>query len=72
MRDFVEHVDFDARYLRPTEVEDLCGDASKAKAKLGWAPQVTFSKLVQILLEHDLQEAGVTPARVLKATVESA
>jgi GDPmannose 4,6-dehydratase len=70
--DWHEHVDFDARYLRPTEVEDLCGDASKAKAKLGWAPQVTFSKLVRILLEHDLQEAGVTPARVLKATVESA
>lgn len=47
---FVAH---DPRYLRPTEVDELCGDASKAKAKLGWAPRVTFGELAKMMTEHD-------------------
>ena len=49
----------DPAYLRPTEVEELCGDASKAAATLGWEPRVRFGDLVGIMLEHDLREAGV-------------
>jgi len=44
----------DARYFRPTEVETLLGDASKAKKKLGWAPKVTFEELVAEMAREDL------------------
>lgn len=47
----------DPRYFRPTEVETLLGDPSKAKEKLGWVPQTTFSELVQEMVEHDLDKA---------------
>lgn len=47
-------VEVDARYFRPTEVETLLGDASKAKAKLGWAPRITFQQMVQEMMEADL------------------
>jgi GDPmannose 4,6-dehydratase len=62
--DWEQHVLLDPSYLRPTEVEQLCGDASKAAAKLGWGPEVRFEELVRIMLEHDLTEAGVDPARI--------
>ena len=57
--DWEQYVRVDPAYFRPTEVEELCGDASKATAKLGWKPQVRFAELVGIMLEHDLREAGV-------------
>ena len=57
--DWEQYVRVDERYLRPTEVEELCGDASKAAATLGWEPTVRFAELVGIMLEHDLREAGV-------------
>ena len=63
--DWHDYIDFDTQYLRPTEVDDLCGDASKAGQKLGWTPQVKFQKLVQILLEHDVRAAGIPPETVL-------
>ena len=47
----------DPRYFRPTEVETLLGDPSKAKEKLGWVPQTTFSELVQEMVKHDLDKA---------------
>ena len=47
----------DPRYLRPTEVETLVGDASKARAKLGWIPKTSFSDLVIEMAEADLAEA---------------
>jgi GDPmannose 4,6-dehydratase len=47
----------DPRYFRPTEVETLLGDASKAKAKLGWVPTTDFAKLVREMTAADLQEA---------------
>jgi GDPmannose 4,6-dehydratase len=55
--DWKKHVKEDPRYLRPTEVDFLCGDASKARAKLGWAPKVTFEQLVKLMVEHDLELA---------------
>ncbi|MDF1756295.1 MAG: GDP-mannose 4,6-dehydratase [Verrucomicrobiales bacterium] len=45
-------------YFRPTEVEELLGDSSKAKQALGWTPEVTFQKLVEIMAEADLSLAA--------------
>ena len=45
------------RYFRPTEVETLLGDASKAKAKLGWTPRITFDELVAEMVREDLKSA---------------
>ena len=50
-------VEYDARYERPAEVDMLIGDASKAKAKLGWEPKVKFKDLVRIMVEADLELA---------------
>ncbi|MEQ8307947.1 MAG: GDP-mannose 4,6-dehydratase [Hoeflea sp.] len=50
-------VSVDPRYFRPTEVETLLGDASKAKQKLGWSPQTSFADLVAEMAEADLKEA---------------
>jgi len=47
----------DPRYFRPTEVETLLGDPSKAKAKLGWAPKITFEELVAEMVREDLKSA---------------
>ncbi len=51
-KDFVE---VDPRYFRPAEVDFLQGDASKARAKLGWAPKVTFKQLIREMVESDLE-----------------
>ena len=48
-------VEVDPEYFRPTEVEVLIGDASKAKKELGWEPEVTFNELVNIMVKSDLK-----------------
>ena len=48
-------VEIDPNYFRPTEVERLRGDYSKAQKELGWKPKVTFEKLVKIMVEEDLK-----------------
>jgi GDPmannose 4,6-dehydratase len=53
--DWREYVEIDPRYFRPTEVECLLGDASKAKQRLGWQPRVTFKELARLMVEADLQ-----------------
>ncbi len=50
-------VHVDARYFRPTEVETLLGDPTKAKEKLGWVPEITFKQLVQEMVVTDLKLA---------------
>jgi GDPmannose 4,6-dehydratase len=50
-------VELDPRYYRPTEVDLLLGDASRAKAKLGWQPKVLFEELVRMMVESDLELA---------------
>jgi len=50
-------VRIDPRYFRPTEVETLLGDPSKAKAKLGWEPKIRFSELAREMVEEDFAEA---------------
>jgi GDPmannose 4,6-dehydratase len=47
----------DPRYFRPTEVETLLGDPSKAKSKLGWAPRISFDELVTEMVREDLKSA---------------
>jgi GDPmannose 4,6-dehydratase len=51
------HVELDPRYLRPTEVDHLLGDACKARRELGWAPKTTFPQLVGMMVEHDMELA---------------
>ncbi len=53
--DWKKHVKNDPRYYRPTEVDQLVGDASKAKRKLGWAPKVSFKELITMMVESDLK-----------------
>ncbi len=55
--DWREHVLFDERYVRPTEVDHLQGDASKARRVLGWEPKVGFDELVAMMVEHDMELA---------------
>jgi GDPmannose 4,6-dehydratase len=50
-----EIIKVDPRYFRPTEVENLLGDFSKAKNKLGWVPKITFEQLVQEMVDKDLK-----------------
>lgn len=54
-----DYVEFDPRYLRPTEVDLLIGDSTKAQQKLGWKPKTSFDELVKIMVEGDLKECGV-------------
>jgi len=50
-------VRIDPRYFRPTEVETLLGDPSKAKKDLGWVPEITLDEMVQEMVAHDLSKA---------------
>jgi len=50
-------IKIDPRYFRPTEVEFLLGDPSKAKAKLGWQPKTSFDELVKMMVQEDVKEA---------------
>ena len=52
--DWKTHVEIDPRYFRPTEVDLLRGDCSKARRELGWAPKVTFKTLVRLMVDADL------------------
>jgi len=59
--DWREYVEIDSRYLRPTEVENLLADASKAKKNLGWEPKVRFKDLVRIMVDCDMKLLGLVP-----------
>ncbi|WP_425403399.1 GDP-mannose 4,6-dehydratase [Hwanghaeella sp.] len=56
--DWQDFVEFDARYLRPTEVDLLLGDPSKARTTLGWEPKVSFQQLVEMMVDHDMDLAA--------------
>ncbi|MFA6028782.1 MAG: GDP-mannose 4,6-dehydratase [Elusimicrobiota bacterium] len=62
-KDFVR---YDPRYLRPTEVDLLIGDASKARKALGWKPKVGFKELVRLMVREDLKLAGLDPDKLIK------
>ncbi len=55
------YVEIDARYFRPTEVESLLADSSKAKRELGWQPKVSFEELIAIMIDADMATYGLTP-----------
>jgi GDPmannose 4,6-dehydratase len=65
-RDWREFVEVDPRYFRPTEVDELCGDATKARERLGWRPRTSFPALTRLMLEADLREAGLDPERWIR------
>ena len=56
--DWEKHVRFDPRYLRPTEVDDLIGDATRAKDILGWQPETFTPELVKIMVDADRAKLG--------------
>ena len=53
--DWEKFVEVDPNYYRPAEVDDLCGDASKAKAAIGWEPKVRFAELIGIMVDADVK-----------------
>jgi len=55
--DWEKHVEIDLRYFRPTEVNLLLGDASKAKRILGWEPKTSCKELAELMVDHDLELA---------------
>lgn len=52
-----DYVEIDSYYFRPTEVDSLLGDSSKARKVLGWKPKVGFQELVKVMTEYDLEQA---------------
>jgi GDPmannose 4,6-dehydratase len=57
--DWKKYVEIDPRYFRPTEVELLLADSSKARRELGWSPRITFKELVKIMVDSDMELAGL-------------
>ncbi|MFJ2966431.1 GDP-mannose 4,6-dehydratase [Streptomyces collinus] len=60
--DWRDHVRFDERYLRPTEVDDLVGDASKAERVLGWRPTVRAPELARLMVDAEIAALSAAPA----------
>ncbi len=63
--DWQKYVIVDEAYMRPADVHELRGDASKAMKLLGWKPKTTFDELVREMLEHDLAAEGVDASKHL-------
>jgi GDPmannose 4,6-dehydratase len=57
--DWHDYVQIDSTYRRPSEVDYLLADATKAKQKLNWAPKITFRQLVRIMVDADLESVGI-------------
>jgi GDPmannose 4,6-dehydratase len=55
--EYRDHVSIDPKYFRPTEVDILLGDATKARKKLGWEPKVGFDQLIDMMIESDMELA---------------
>jgi len=53
----------DPSFLRPAEVEHLVGDASKAREKLGWEPEISFEQLIRMMVDADLAALQVEAGR---------
>lgn len=64
--DWEKHYRLDPRYYRPTEVDLLLGDASKAHKSLGWKPKVGFKELVHMMVIEDLKLEGLDPRKYVK------
>ena len=55
--DYKKYVDVDKKYFRPSEVDVLLGDASKARKALGWTPKVGFEQLIDMMIKEDMEIA---------------
>jgi GDPmannose 4,6-dehydratase len=58
--DWNDHVEIDPRFYRPAEVDYLQSDPAKAKATIGWEPQITFKELVEEMVRADLDAHGLS------------
>ena len=56
--DWQKYVKIDPRFVRPAEVDVLLADASRARKELGWSPRVTFTQLVRMMVDADLERLG--------------
>jgi GDPmannose 4,6-dehydratase len=68
--DWRKYVKVDPRYYRPLDVDSLVADASKARGRLGWSPKVGFKELVHIMMDADLEAAGLKPVGEGKKILE--
>jgi GDPmannose 4,6-dehydratase len=59
--DWHEYVEIDPLYFRPTEVDYLLGDPTKARNAFGWQPKTSFKQLVQMMVDHDILLAKSDP-----------
>jgi GDPmannose 4,6-dehydratase len=59
--DWRKYIKTDRRYLRPTEVDELCANPARVNKELGWQPQVKFAELVRIMLDADMRALGIKP-----------
>jgi GDPmannose 4,6-dehydratase len=59
--DYREYLEVDARYFRPTEVDVIIADPTKARTKFAWNPKIKFSDLVKIMVDADMRAAGLNP-----------
>ena len=57
--DWRKYIKTDPRYLRPTEVDELCADPARANRELGWSPQVKFAELLKVMLDADMRALGL-------------
>lgn len=64
--DWTKYVEVDEAYLRPSDVPELRGDASKARQQLGWQPKTGFEDLVREMLQHDMELEGVDPQQHMR------
>jgi len=58
--DWREYIEIDPIYFRPTEVEDLRADTTKARKQLNWSPKISFKDLVKIMVDYDMELVGLT------------
>jgi GDPmannose 4,6-dehydratase len=61
--DSKQHVKMDPEFLRPAEVDHLVGDATKAREQLGWQPRVSFTQLVELMVDADVERMTAAPNR---------
>ncbi|MEW5991531.1 MAG: GDP-mannose 4,6-dehydratase [Chloroflexota bacterium] len=69
--DWERYVEIDQRYFRPTEVDELCGDSSKAMQAFGWRPRTTFGALIRLMLEADLRAVGLDPDSAMPPAIST-
>ena len=65
-RDWADYVKIDPKYFRPTEVDLLIGDSTKARTQLGWKPRCSFPELVRMMVVEDLKLEGLDPQKLIK------